>query len=481
MRTITHREMRIADINAAYLGVSLQSLMEKAGEEIFKVINERTSVKGKAFGVFCGPGNNGGDGFVLARHLKGAGADVEVVFPWRRTDIKTPEARENYDSLAEEGIRVSKRPERSYDVVVDAVLGTGIMGELRNPALMLADSINAAKAYKISVDVPTGMGTERGVKPDWVVAVHRPKTGVEKYEHVVVDIGIPLEAETYVGPGDVVVNLGRREGDSKKGDNGRVLVVGGSLDYYGAPVLSAFGALNSGADLVFLAVPEVNFDVTRCYSPDLIVRKYRGDFFNPSAVESVLDLASTCDSLVIGPGLGTNQGVKEAVVEVLGKIKIPAVVDADALKALAGEKIRGDVVLTPHPGEFKVLTGVKLSSGLDARIEAVEKWSRKVGAVILLKSPTDIISSPGGNTKLNMTGNPGMTSGGTGDVLAGLVGGFIAQGLRTFDAACCAAFVNGYAGDDLYPEKGYSFTAMDLALQIPYSMKDIMDFASSGR
>jgi NAD(P)H-hydrate epimerase len=151
------------------------------------------------------------------------------------------------------------------------------------------------------------------------------------------------------------------------------------------------------------------------------------------------------------------------------------------LKALQGVKIKGDIVLTPHSGEFEVLTEEKLPSGPEEMVEAVKRWSRKIGAVILLKSPIDVIASPGGDWKLNATGNPGMTAGGTGDVLAGLVGGLIAQGLNTYDAACCAAFVNGYAGDDLYSEKGYGFTAMDLALQISYSLNGIMDFASPQR
>jgi NAD(P)H-hydrate epimerase len=478
MRVITHREMRIIDMNAAYLGVSLKTLMEKAGEQIFKAISERMSIEGKSFGIFCGPGNNGGDGFVLARYLKGAGAEIEVVFPWKMEDIHTPEARANYDLLAKDSINVTKELKGDYDVVVDALLGTGIKGELREPARSAVRAINGMNAHKISVDVPTGMGSREGVKPDFVIAVHRPKVGLEAYEHVVVDIGIPRKAETHVGPGDVVVNIGARDADSKKGDHGRVLVVGGSQDYYGAPLLTAFAAQNSGADLVFLSVPEVNFDVTRCYSPDLIVRKYPGDFFNHAGVESVLELSEACDSLVIGPGLGTNPEVREAVVEVLREISIPAVVDADALKALSGVKIKGDVVLTPHSGEFEVLTGGKLPSGPEERVEVVKRWSRKIGAVVLLKSPTDVIASPSGDWKFNATGNPGMTAGGTGDVLAGLVGGLIAQGMNTYDAACCAAFINGCAGDDLYSDKGYGFTAMDLALQIPFSLKDIMDFAS---
>ena len=478
MRVITHREMRIIDMNAAYLGVSLKTLMETAGEQIFEAISERMPLKGKSFGIFCGTGNNGGDGFVLARYLKGAGVAVEVVFPWSREDIRTPESRVNYDLLAKERINVGKAPKRSYDVVVDALLGTGIKGELREPVRSMVRAINGMNSHKISVDVPTGMDSKGGVKPDFVIAVHRPKVGLEAYEHVVVNIGSPRKAETHVGPGDVVVNIGARDVDSKKGDYGRVLVVGGSQDYYGAPLLSAFAAQNSGADLVFLSVPEVNFNVTRCYSPDLIVRKYTGNFFNPAGIESVLELSEACNSLVIGPGLGTNPEVKEVVVEVLRKIPIPAVVDADALKALPGVKIKGDVVLTPHPGEFKILTGETLPSGLEDRVKVVKIWSRKIGAVILLKSPTDIITSSGGDWKLNATGNPGMTVGGTGDVLAGLVGGLIAQGMNTYDAACCGAFVNGYAGDDIYPDKGYGFTAMDLALQIPFSLKDIMDFAS---
>jgi NAD(P)H-hydrate epimerase len=345
------------------------------------------------------------------------------------------------------------------------------------------ERINESEAFKISVDLPSGLSSETGrgscVDADLVVTFHRPKKGLERYNYVVADIGIPEKAESHVGPGEVAVNLGKRKHEAKKGDYGRVLILGGSLEYYGAPLLAAIAAQNSGVDLVFLAVPEVNYEVTRSYYPDFIVRKYPGTTLNSEGVALALELAEKCDSLVVGPGLGTDSETKRAVLDILKEIRIPAVVDADALKAIAGERIECNAVLTPHRAEFKLLTGEELPSELEDRANAVREWASKLGAVMLLKAPIDVIASPEGKVKYNSTGNPGMTVGGTGDVLAGLVGGFLAQGLSSFDAACCAAFVNGCAGDGLYEEKGYAFSASDLAMEIPYTIKKLIDFARS--
>lgn len=482
MDYITHRDMLALDINSAYYGVPRIELMENAGRCVYESLKERFSLRDRRIAVYCGLGNNGGDGFVAARYLARAGAEVTLILLGRDEDIKTEEARKNYMLLKKEDVRLREGPGGyDYDIIVDALLGTGIVGELREPYKSVVEGINESKAFKISIDLPSGLSSETGrgscVSADLVVTFHKPKKGLERYNYVVADIGIPDKAETHVGPGEVVVNLGKRKREAKKGDYGRVLILGGSEEYYGAPLLAAMAAQNSGVDLIFLAVPEVNFEVSRCYYPDFIIRKYPGAMLNSEGVVLALELAGKCDSLVIGPGLGTRSETKKAVLDILKKIDIPTVIDADALKALAGEKVPSNAVLTPHSAEFKLLTGEDLPSKLEDRAELVKKQSCALGAVILLKAPIDIIASPSGRIKYNSTGNPGMTVGGTGDVLAGLVGGFLAQGLNPLDAACCAAFVNGYAGDELYEEKGYSFTASDLAVELPYTIKKLLDFA----
>jgi NAD(P)H-hydrate epimerase len=347
------------------------------------------------------------------------------------------------------------------------------------------NKINKSNAFKVSIDVPSGLDTETGrgycIKADLVVTFHGAKKGLEAFETVVKDIGVPKEAELYVGPGDVIVNLPKRKKGSHKGDNGKVLVVGGSELYYGAPVLAGLAVLNSGADLVYLAVPEINFNVTRVFSPDLIVRKYPGDYLNSKAIDQILDIAEDCDSLVIGPGLGLREETKEAIFKILEKTKIPVVIDADGIKALKDKPDilkRLNAVITPHPGEFKILTGEELPTDIEERKGIISKYAKKLQSVVLLKSPIDIIASPDGKAKLNPTGNAGMTGGGTGDVLAGLTASLIAQGLDIFNATSCAAFINGAAGDELYERKGYAFTASDLIDELPYTLKEILDFGS---
>jgi NAD(P)H-hydrate epimerase len=476
MNYITHEEMQKIDMNSAFFGVSRLELMENAGRKVAEVLNSKFVLKNKKIAVLCGTGNNGGDGFVAARILSEKGADVEVFLAG---DVKSDEAKKNLELLCKKGIKISKKIEIDADIVVDALLGTGIKGELKEPIKSIVDKINACRGFKVSVDVPSGLdlnGKGYCVNPNLVITFHKMKKGLEKFNTVIEDIGIPPEAETHVGPGDLIYNLKERKQDSHKGDNGRLLVIGGSDVYHGAPILASMAAINSGSDLVYVAVPEINYTITKISSPDFIVAKYPGDFLSLNAVDTVLQLAENCDAIVIGPGLGTRNETKDAILEILEKIKIPAVVDADGIKALAGRRIR-NCVLTPHKGEFKILTGVELPKNIEGMEKSVLKFSAEISSTILLKSSVDIIASPDGRSKLNSTGNPGMTVGGSGDVLSGIVGSFISQGLELFEAACCAAFVNGCAGDALYERKGYYFTASDLAQEIPYVIKDMLEFA----
>ena len=475
---LTAEELRVLDINSTWHGVGVEELMENAGKAVADVLCERIPVDGKRVLVLCGPGNNGGDGLVAARYLAESGAEVSVLLV---DEPKSSAAKLNLKRLRRKGVKVRRRTwSLNAEIIVDALLGTGIRGEVREPYRSLIEKVNRSSAFKVSVDVPSGLsdaGTGYCVDADLVVSLHAPKPGLERFSTIVVDIGIPEKASLYVGPGDVVVRLPRRHREAHKGDFGRVLVVGGSESYHGAPVLSALAALRSGADLVYLLVPEANFDVTRAFSPDLIVRKYPGGHLSPEALPEARELLEKTDCMLIGPGLGLEEDTVLAVAELLRCSPVPCVVDADALKALCGKLPVGGVelVLTPHAGEFQLLAGESPGRTLEDRAEAAKRWSRHLGGVLLLKGSVDVIASPEGEARFNETGNPGMTAGGTGDVLAGVVAGFVAQGIEPFHAACCAAFVNGYAGDMLLEEKGYFFTALELAETIPLAIKDIFE------
>lgn len=263
-----------------------------------------------------------------------------------------------------------------------------------------------------------------------------------------------------------------RNPKSHKGENGRVLVVGGSRLYFGSPALVALSALRTGADLAYLLVPEYIAPTVASYSPDLIVWGYKGEFLNEGAHPQFHELAQKTDALVIGNGITKNPQVLKVAKELIlecGNEK-PCVIDADAI--IAGGYGMENVVYTPHVREFERLAGVPVPKSINERQDAVRKAAKKLNAVVLLKGAIDIISN-GKRTALNKTGNPGMTHGGTGDTLAGILGAFLSQGHSLFNAACMAAHVNGAAGDLAYKKYGDSLIASDMIGEVANVMKRI--------
>lgn len=481
MDYINPSDMKAADINSDYLGVGFARLMENAGAAIAEEMIRLLEGKDKKVAIICGPGNNGGDGFSAAIHLLDKGIKPAVYLIGGPEEIRTRESKKAYKALIDRGCPVSRMNsptdvDTTSNIIVDAMVGTGAKGALREPYRSIVRAINQSHAYKVSVDVPTGLGTDTWVDADLVIALHKAKVGTQKFNTTVKDIGIPAEAEEYVGPGDLLVNLGRRA-DSHKGENGRVLIIGGSIEYHGAPILAAYGALHSGADLVTLCVPDSIGNVVRSGNPDLMVRTFEGDYLSEGSAHTIRYLIPGMDAIVIGPGLGMNRIVKKGL-EAFFQLKptSPMVIDADALNQLDHRMLENlDTVVTPHKGEFTRLTGVDMVSNPDKRKELIRRWAEKLNTTILLKSPIDIIASEDGRVRLNKTGNPGMTVGGTGDVLAGVVGGFLSMGFPLFEAACSGAFVNGTAGDNLYKFKGYGYTASDITKELPYTIKRLID------
>lgn len=270
--------------------------------------------------------------------------------------------------------------------------------------------------------------------------------------------------------------LPKRSETSHKGENGKVLIVGGSLDFYGAPILAGLGALYSGADLVYLYVPECNFDVTRSIYPDFIVKKYEGDFLTPENVAQIVEFGKNMDAVLIGPGLSSNEKSIEAVIEILNNLHIPTVLDADAISALKKiQKFPLDqpIVITPHGNEFENLVDrdITIKEEDPKSVILLRSISMDLHINVLLKGRVDFVSSEEGHVEKNITGNAGMTVGGSGDVLAGMTASFLAQKLDGFDAARCAAYYSGAAGDLLKKQKGFCFSASDIASALPYVLK----------
>ncbi len=265
----------------------------------------------------------------------------------------------------------------------------------------------------------------------------------------------------------------KRHKDSHKGDNGVVLVVGGSEIYSGAPAFTSLAAYRAGVDLVYTAAPRRAADIVATFSPELITIPLLGKNLDKMHIPTIMEYSEKVDVLAIGPGLGTEKYTMAACREIISKCEIPMVIDADALKAIAGNlKIlkNKECVLTPHRGEFEIISG-----GQKAIEENVRKFTATLSEkqiVVLLKAPVDIITD-GHRVKKNTTGNPGMTIGGTGDVLTGIVAALIAQKVNLFDAAYYAAFINGKAGDICYSEKGYGLITSDIIEKIPAVLKQV--------
>jgi NAD(P)H-hydrate epimerase len=270
-----------------------------------------------------------------------------------------------------------------------------------------------------------------------------------------------------------------RDEDSHKGMNGIVLIVGGSIEYYGAPLLSALGALYSGTDLVYLYVPESNFDVTRSLYPDFIVRKFPGQYLTHPGVREILEFSLKCDSVLIGPGMFDRDVTVRAILELIEGLQVPTVLDSTAIEVLKHVKevpLSQPVVVTPHRNEFEKLTSreIKANMPFDELVKFVRTIAAEMRINILLKGSVDVISSKKGDIYLNKTGNAGLTVGGTGDVLGGVIASLIAQKANPFDAAKIAAFIVGYTGDYLYKQKDYCFSATDTALELPFTIKQIL-------
>jgi NAD(P)H-hydrate epimerase len=469
---LTFDEVSVLDRNSDFLGVPTSMLMENAGRGVADVIRK---IGKKKILFFCGLGNNGGDGFVAARHLIDS-CTVKVILLGSPDSIKTEDAKENYrkiKNIVEEidNVNISDEIKKS-DIVVDSMFGVGISGRIRQPYLKCINSINNSRKTVVSVDVPTGFGTKTIVKPKITVTFHDIKEGMNEKNSgkiIIKKIGIPEDAERYVGPGEMVYYPSPKK-DSHKGENGVVLIIGGG-PYSGAPALAGLAAYRTGVDLAHIATPKKTYQIIASYSPNLIVAPLSNDILVEEDVKQLLRLSSKADSVVIGPGLGNAEETKKAIRTFVKKCNKPLVVDASGFDALTIDEIKNkNGVVTPHRNEFKRLTGVSLLNNPENNVRIVEKFAKKTKMTILLKGNIDIISD-GEKTKLNRTGNPGMSVGGTGDVLSGIVGGLLAKNVSSFNAARMGAFINGYAGDLAFEEKSYSLMATDVVEKIPEVLK----------
>ncbi|WP_254863683.1 NAD(P)H-hydrate dehydratase [Halovivax gelatinilyticus] len=490
---ITGERMAAVDANAAALGVTQAQLMESSGNAVARTVRD-VAPDGATVAVVAGRGNNGGDGFVAARFLDGTENvadeptfDVTTLLLGRADRIGTEIARRNWDALVAADADAREVTDSATfslpdaDVVVDAMLGTGVSGDLREPAATAAEAIADAPATVISVDVPSGFDANdpgehssdpdenesddarNPVDADHVVTFHDTKPGLEALdaEVTVADIGIPAAAERYVGPGDVSL--------AEPADrSGRAYVIGGG-PYTGAPALAAQAALRAGMELSFVAAPDAVASQIQGYAEDLIVQPYAGEHLTTDEVDGLLESAEGYDNVVVfGPGLGRAEESLEAAREFLSAYTGLAVVDAEALAVVPEIETDATLVCTPNRGELALMGGPETD---DLRESAgdIESVAADLGHVVLAKGVDDVITD-GERTRVCRVGVPGMAVGGTGDLLAGITAALL-EDAEPFEAACAAAYVNGRVGERLAERWGHGdglgITASDLLTEIP--------------
>jgi NAD(P)H-hydrate epimerase len=426
----------------------------------------------------CGKGNNGGDGFVIARHLKRAKVPVEVFLVGRpeavRGDaatmlarwkgrIQTIECGADVDSLR-------KRLDRA-GVVVDALLGTGLNAPVDGTMGAVVGAINDASRPVVAVDLPSGLSADTGralgvaVRADCTVTFGLAKIGqvvppgsLACGRLEIVDIGVPPEAIAAVAPRTRVLDdaavgalLPRRAPETHKGTTGHLLVIAGSRGKSGAALLCAGAAARSGAGLTTLAVPAELQSVVEGHVREAMTEAFAG-------VDDVARLLEGRAAVACGPGLGLTDATRAVVAHVVARCEAPLVLDADGLNAVAGTTSLRDrnhpTVVTPHPGEMSRLLAIDTKAVQADRLAVARRLAARDGVVVVLKGAGTVIAAPDGAAALCPTGNPGMASGGMGDVLAGVIGALLAQGRSPFDAACLGVYAHGAAADAVAAHRG---------------------------
>lgn len=495
MRVLTAEAMREVDRSAIEeLGLPGLVLMENAALGVVGAIGEAGGKIGEASSaaVFCGPGNNGGDGCAIARHLAVRGWEVRIFLVigksepagdaglqlaiCRRMGLPVDEVRDSA------GVRAAMDAARELDLAIDALFGTGLGRALAGVFAEVVEAMNELPVPRVAVDLPSGLDASRHqllgpcVRADLTVTFAAPKVAhvlppasETVGELAIADLGIPPrlveEVEEPVGQLHLLVGeelaglLPPRERSGHKGSYGHALLVAGAPGKAGAAILAARGAVRAGAGLVTIGVPEPilpTVDLGSIESMTLGLPAGASGLIAEAAVERVLDAAQGKAVLGLGPGLGQEPEAAAAIRRIVREAKLPVVADADAVNAFAGRaeelKDRTEAtVLTPHPGELGRLLGMKTSEIQEDRVAAARKAAAATGAIVVLKGSLTLVSAPGGNVWINPTGNPGMATGGSGDVLTGLVAGLLAQreafALDVLDAVLLAVYLHGLAGD----------------------------------
>jgi NAD(P)H-hydrate epimerase len=515
MIIVTAKEMQQMDrLTIESYGIPGRILMENAGRGAVKfMLEELPDLQNRKVGVLAGRGNNGGDGFVMARYLSQKKITVTVYLLTKENKIQG-DARANFELLAPLKIPIVEVPDhnifRKYkpamhrqDVWIDAILGTGLNADVRGYFKEVIAFVNGLKKPVFAVDIPSGINSDTGqICGAAIQAVATATFAFAKAGHVifpgaqyagdvdVVDIGIPDFISEKVGPRQyllteesVAASLLPRNPDAHKGRTGHLLVISGSPGKTGAAAMTSMSAMRSGAGLVTLGIPESLNPVLETQVTEVMtyaLPETHDGMLDASGMEAVARLMSNKNCLAIGPGIGTATETGELLFNIIRQSRVPLVIDADGLNLLARQPeilkaVRVPVILTPHPGEMARLCKVPVAQVQADRIACARQFSKLYGATVVLKGARTVISHPDGTVFVNPTGNAGMASGGMGDVLTGLIAGFVVQGYSSAVSARLGVYIHGAAADSLADQTGpIGYLATDVMERIPREMRKIM-------
>lgn len=516
MDLLTADEMREMDRQTIEsFGLPGRILMENAGRGATRVLMARfPDIAARSVGVAAGRGNNGGDGFVIARYLFQHQVDVKVYLLSESAKLQG-DAAENFHLLAQLGVPVTEIPDAESfgrhrtemahrQIWVDAILGTGLNSDVKGFFKSVIEFINSTNRGVLSVDIPSGLHTDTGRPCGVCISAAITATfAYPKIGHVqlpgadytgdlyVIDIGIPPFIARQTEPKQHLLiseNIRRmiapRPADMHKGGTGHLLVVAGAPGKTGAAALSAMSAMRAGAGLVTLGIPE---SLNPVIEPQVLeamtigLRETPAGSLGDEAADPILALLSDKRCLALGPGIGTDTATNRLVHRLVQESPVPVVVDADGLNNLATEpeiliNAHSPVILTPHPGEMARLTGTPAADIQADRVGCARRLAEAYKVHVVLKGARTVIAQPDGHIHINPTGNPGMASGGMGDVLTGLISGFITQGYPPAAAAQIAVFIHGAAADELSRSKGpFGYLASDVMHQLPMTIKNLMN------
>lgn len=513
MKLVTAKEMKALDVQAqndyAMPGILL---MDNAAQAVAEAVHEAlTALEGERVVIFCGGGNNGGDGLGAARWLQSYGVSVRAFVVGAALDAVQGDAAIELAMFTKAGGRVealsteddwvlAELAASKADVLVDALLGTGFHGELEGDVLRACELLNKSEKYILAVDVPTGVNADNGavsenaVRADHTVTMALVKTGLLLYpgreycgDIELADISMPVklveeyQSDKYRLTDEIVRELlPLRKANAHKGDAGRVVICAGSPGYTGAAALASDAAVKAGAGLVSLYTPLSSRDVLAIKLTEVMVHgllERMPGILGGGAASDVASSAEAADVLAIGPGLGTSESTQEAVRTILQKITTPVVIDADALTALAGHTeilaaMQAQKVLTPHPGEMARLTGLEIAEIEADRINIAKKYAEQWQAIVVLKGAPTVIGCPNGTVYVNSTGNSSLATGGSGDVLTGIIAGLAAQEISLQEAAICGVYLHGLAAELTGIDIGLA--AGELAALLPQAREQVL-------